>query len=85
MIKTIWFFSNYQNLDLLENKISTFGPEPFNLCLIKNIFFHFFKKEKNIKIFYWIKNLFQEFEIFMQVKFYFYAKLIRSKKQNCLV
>ncbi len=46
------FFQIIKNLDLLENKISTFGPEPFNLMFDQEYIFSFFrKKEKNIKNF----------------------------------
>ena len=66
------FFQIINNSYLLNQRLAHLGPEPLNSKFSLDYVSSFLKdKKKILKTFYWIKNLFLELVIFMQVKFYF--------------
>ena len=70
------FFKLLNNKNELKKYFQKFGPEAisskFNFKYIK---YKFINKKKILKVFCWIKILFQESEIFMQMKYCFVVKL----------
>ena len=69
------YFLFFKDKNDLKSRFKHFGPEPFSSSFNIKYILKFFKNKKKIsKIFFLIKLLYQELEIFMQVKFYFYVK-----------
>ena len=71
------FFKLLNNKKELKKYFKRFGPEAnsakFNFNYVNK---GLVNKKKILKIFYWIKVLFQVLEIYMQMKYYFVVKLI---------
>ena len=66
------FFQIIKNSILLKKRFLHLGPEPFHLTFNLKYIINFLKrKKKTLKVFYLIKILYQELEIYMQVKYYF--------------
>ena len=66
------FFQIIKNSILLKKRFLHLGPEPFHLTFNLKYIINFLKrKKKTLKVFYLIKILYQELEIYTQVKYYF--------------